>query len=440
MPFHRPSVPARLALSLALLAPAASQAEVPLAGESRPIPRVGSEGTDATERSTQERSMVGAADDPLVRAYLRLRPRFEYADERNLEPGSAFSLRSVVGLGTRTWRGWSLLAEVESVVASSEEQYFDLISEPNARTAIADPEGAEINQLYVDHRAWATEFGFRAGRQRLTLDDERFIGSASARQNEMTFDAFRADGQVWHSDLSLTYAYLMDVRRPFGDRGGRATQDFESDSHLLHLDFSGLPPLRIKLFAYWLELENAPQLSSDSYGVRIEGTRALRPGSRVDYVLSYVHQDEGRGNPVSYRASYQLGQATLTQERVGALGVGVERLGAGSGTAVFATPLATFKKFNGLADAFLDNGGERGLRDWFLHVAPEFPGGLDGGVTFHWFQADEGGDGYGWEVDTSVAYPLSRSTLLGFQVAYFHGRERERPTRTRALIELTYFF
>lgn len=55
------------------------------------------------------------------------------------------------------------------------------------RPAVIDPAGVELNQLWL---AWKGERGGATlGRQRLQLDNQRWVGNSGWRQNEQTFDA-----------------------------------------------------------------------------------------------------------------------------------------------------------------------------------------------------------------------------------------------------------
>jgi hypothetical protein len=55
------------------------------------------------------------------------------------------------------------------------------------RDVVADPEGTEVNQVWVGYEKYDTNVKF--GRQTFTLDNHRFIGNVIWRQNEQTYDA-----------------------------------------------------------------------------------------------------------------------------------------------------------------------------------------------------------------------------------------------------------
>ena len=372
--------------------------------------------------------------------YLELRPRYEVADEAGLERSARLSLRSAVGVATRPYRGISLLAEGESVVVARRGLAFDTIGRPNGRTTVGDPADTSLNQLYVDlQHPWARS-GIRVGRQRLALDDQRFVGSAAARQNDMTMDAAVLEADLGLPDLRAFYAYVERVQRPFGDQGGSATRDFESSSHLLRVAYARSSLLSLKLFSYWIDLRSAPSFSSRSVGLRLEGSRELSPRRSVAYAFTLARQSDHADNPVSYDAVYLALRASLRDGALGTLTLGFERLGSDRGKAVFSTPLATLQTFNGQASVFSDNGGREGLRDWMLELEPELPARLRGRATLHRFTSDRSSRSLGWELDVALSRPVHPLVTLELVGACYRARSDVRASRLRAWIQASLHF
>ena len=104
--------------------------------------------------------------------------------------------------------------------------------------------------------------------------------------------------------------------------------------------------------------------------------------------------------------------------------MGYEHLGSDDGVAQFRTPLATAHKFNGWADAFLDNGGLLGLRDAYVYVSPRLPWGLQGKLVYHQFWHDEGLDRLGGELDASLKKKFNEHVSGLLKFAWFAGRQR----------------
>ena len=121
---------------------------------------------------------------------LDMRARWEHADMDGLRPSNAATLRTRLGYATQSWEGLSLYGELENIAVADRDAYYDGIP-PNVRgrTLIADPPDTQVNQAYLmfNRPDW---LGLKAigGRQRILLDDARFIGNVGWRQNEQTYD------------------------------------------------------------------------------------------------------------------------------------------------------------------------------------------------------------------------------------------------------------
>ncbi|MDJ0850822.1 MAG: alginate export family protein [Myxococcota bacterium] len=387
--------------------------------------------------TTLERVLAGLKDNPLGSFSVKLRPRYEYAKIDGSDPGHAFTLRAAIGFGSRTWKGFSFFVEGEGIASADRDWYFDGTRRPNGRSFIPDPPGIDLNQGYVHYERTDWTTNLRAGRQRILLDDQRFVGNVGWRQNEQTFDAALVSTGLGRRDLRLTYAYLFRILRVFGDAGPPPTRDFDSTSHAVNVRWSGLPQARVTGFAYLLDFDEAPLESSNSYGLRVAGALELDSPWRLDYSLSYAFQTDGGDNPRDYEAHYAWVEGALAHEALGRGAVGFELLGSDGGRASFRTPLGTLHKFNGLADAFLDNGGPDGLRDLFVRIQPELPWRLGGELAFHQFWADEGGRDLGWELDAYLSRPLTRYVTVLAATAYFRRTtsRADRPGVFRAWLQ-----
>ena len=218
------------------------------------------------------------AMDALARGKISLDDRFrvEIADTSTSRSASAITNRLRLGYMTKPFHGFSAYAEMENVTAFNEDDYFvPAIPEgdPN-RSVIADPEGTELNQLYARFSTDAldeSEFSLdiRAGRQRILIDDQRFVGNVGWRQFEQTYDAVRFTSDLGVEDLTFNYAYVWNVERIFGPDGPSS----DSSTHLVNASYIFAPEITATVFAYLLDFESdEPLNSSNTYGVRLTGT------------------------------------------------------------------------------------------------------------------------------------------------------------------------
>ncbi|MDI1319231.1 MAG: hypothetical protein PSW75_03425, partial [bacterium] len=147
---------------------------------------------------------------------LNLRLRYENVQQTALRDATALTLRTRLGFITAPLNGWSALLEAENITAVDGDSYSQAGLNPGGagRAVIADPESTEINQALL--RGVLGKTTLTLGRQRLALDNARFVGDVGWRQNMQTFDAVSLTDKSLDA-TTLTYAYLDRINRVFGD-------------------------------------------------------------------------------------------------------------------------------------------------------------------------------------------------------------------------------
>ncbi len=348
------------------------------------------------------------------RISLDARLRWEHAEQQgppggvDLKNSDALTLRTRFGLTTAPLYHFQAMLEGENIAVLGPRDNYNAAGsngEPN-RAIIADPPTTELNQAWISYSNWDTTV--KAGRQRIVLDNHRFIGDVGWRQNMQTYDAIGIEN---HSlpDFSITYAYLWDVHRVFGDVDGlpAANRDFDSDSHAVHLAWSGWKYGRVVGYAYLLDLDNASPASHNNstatYGGYFAGSAPICPGISVGYRAEFAWQTDYGNSPLDYQAEYYNVEAGASVQRF-AFGAGYEVLGTDNGQG-FKTPLATLHAFNGWADVFLNTPGD-GLRDVYAYAQARIGRDMPLRFVFHQFDADAGGNNYGQEYDVLLSRKL----------------------------------
>jgi hypothetical protein len=333
-----------------------------------------------------------------TRPIIDLRLRSEAVDQQGLpEDGEALTLRGRLGAETGEAWGLRLLAEAEllwPIVAD----YNDTLNGRAQFPVVADPETYEINRLQIANTSIPGTTVI-LGRQRINLDDQRFIGSVGWRQNEQTLDALRVTNKSVRN-LVIDVAYVDQVNRIVGHDSpvGRYT----GDSYLVNL--ACVTPIgKLTGFAYLLDFEEAPADSSSTVGLRFAGERAFSQ-LKLAGVAAYAEQADRAGNPLDYRDDY------LAAELAGSFHdwtatMGIEVL-EGDGAKGFATPLATLHRYQGWADKFLVT-PPNGIDDRYLGLgySRKEVGLLDSLsvlVTHHRYDADRGTMEYGSETNIQV--------------------------------------
>ena len=343
---------------------------------------------------------------------LDLRYRFEHVDQDNaLDHANAQTLRTRVGFQSGKWYGLSALLEVDNVSRLGKEAYNDTRNGQNQYAVVADPDGSEVNQalLRYDHALGSLV----AGRQRINLDNQRFVGGVAWRQNEQTYDGLL--GQLKPLDgLTLTYAYLDTINTVFGPDGQHGVKhnpaNIDGHSHLFNLQYVLDPRLTATAYHYRLELDNLAfsRAAADPLGTQssqITGLRLNGALQGVSYVLEYARQRDHADNPLELSSDYYLAELGYTLAGV-ALKAGHEVLGGdeGPGNRAFQTPLATKHAFQGWADIFLLTPTE-GIRDSYLGASTPLLGGTLQ-AWYHDFRAERGSSQYGEEIDIAYSRPV----------------------------------
>lgn len=365
-----------------------------------------------------------------------LRLRYQHIDQdRFSQNGEALTARFSGALEIDIFDKTSFLAEIEGVTALIDE-YNDGTDNNPLLPFIPDPEGIELNRIQIISEA-IPKTRLTIGRQRLALDDWRFIGAFPFRQNSQSIEAIRIETTAFGPGI-LDAGYFNKVRRSLGKDNVNGV--FSGDSFFTNYNLA-TPIGRLSAFYYATELESGPVgalqsiNSSQTAGVRILGRRDWDNVSLV-WEGSYARQKDYADNPNDYSADYGLAELTL---KPGALALKVrgEILGSDNGQAL-QTPLASLHRFQGFADQFLRTPDD-GVRDYSALVQYDFGAkGLFSNVTtlarYHWFEADTDGRNYGRELNLSLK---TRINKIGLALEYADYKAETFSTDTKTLFLTT---
>ena len=354
------------------------------------------------------------AAEPTFKPIIDARLRYENVDQTGIaRNANALTARVRAGFDVLVLPQTRLLVEGEGTLAIS-DQYNSTTNGKTLFPSVADPENIEINRLQLQTKALASTVA-TFGRQRINLDDQRFVGSVGWRDNEQTFDAARVEYTPTKAlKIDLTYAWRD--RTIFGVDS--AQESIHGDNILANVAYKTSYGT-LTGFGYFIDQDLAirRQFSSKTYGVRFVGKHPFNKTVSLSYALSYAHQTDGCTNLNTYAADYWLADASLAAGGFTG-GAGYEVLGADTGAAFtsFQTPLATLHKFQGWADKFLTTPGN-GIRDaygsagYVWKKAGPFDA-ITATAIYHDFRSDRLSQHYGNEIDASVAFKKGRYTVL----------------------------
>ncbi len=335
-------------------------------------------------------------------AWLDMRLRMELVDDdTSPENAHANTLRSRAGYSTGAYHGASVLAEFEHIAHLGPERFNNGNEPASLYPLVTDPDTAELNQASLRYEGPA-ETVWVLGRQRIVHDNERFIGDAGFRQNMQTFDALSLNSRLLPK-TELRYEYIDRANRIFGRES--AFGDWEMDGHAISAAWMGWRSGKLTGYGYFFDIDDRPDLSSRTGGMRWDGAPFDMQSWDLSYVIEAALQREHGNRPGEFDAGYFLLQPVLMRGPL-SFTAGYEILG-GDGSNAFTTPFATLHKFQGFTDV-LDMPPPGGVRDLMgdinyqrTDIAPFDVLRIWGGAH-HFSSADEGGD-YGREIYLAAA-------------------------------------
>ena len=353
-----------------------------------------------------------------------LRVRHERVeDDAFAKTADATTARLRAGLRFDLGSGWNALLEGEGVVNAS-DRYNSGANGETTYPAVADPESAEINQAWI---GWKNDlFSVTAGRQRINLDNQRWVGAVGWRQNEQTFDALSMElkpDEHW----DLRYSWLDRVHRVASDRArDPLARERNLSTHLFNASYKR-GKQQLTGYAYIHEDQTVMSASTATYGLRWTGSIERQPLT-WGWTAEIARQTEFADNPLLFRHNYWLLEPSLQAKGI-TWKLGWEHLG-GDGHHALQTPLATLHAFDGWADKFLVTPAG-GLEDRYVSAGGK-AGKFTWAAAWHDYDADTRmsfGTQYGRELDLSLGRPLWKGWNALVKVADYRSDGFARDTR-----------
>jgi len=356
---------------------------------------------------------------------LSFRYRYEGVDLDNFsKDAQASTLRSRLSLQTGTYREFDLFVEIDDVHVLIEDDYNAGAGNTLSKTSypvVADPEGTEVNQAFLDYNG-IKQWRVRFGRQRINLDNQRFVGGVSWRQNEQTYDAVSTEFK--NEQITGFYVYVANVNRIFSSDVSAGDHD-QGSTHLFNISTKLASVGKLSGYIYIIDNHDAALFSTATYGARLSGNYTHGSDSasnpQFGYTLEFARQSDAGNNPAHYSASYLSLEGNLTI-RIVTASIGWEVLSGDADSLAneaFRTPLATLHAFNGWADVFLTTPGA-GLDDKYVKLKIS-EGSWILQARYHKFEAEDGNADYGDELNLRVGYKFNKRMRGDLFYASFDG-------------------
>lgn len=337
---------------------------------------------------------------------------------RQPQTANANTVRLRLGLLSPVFHGLQGYAEYEGVYAIQSD-YNSTRNGKTGYTVIADPYENELDQLWISY-AGIPDTLIKGGRQRIKLDDDRFIGNVGWRQLEQTYDSVL----ITHNNqqlfgLTVNVGYIGNVKT------FTATTE-NINAPILNVNYKVGDYGNLVGYGYWLgytEQENYAK-SNQSYGLRL--TNYQKPGDSFKvsdnyglvYTAEWSIQKDYINSPKDYTVNRYNLMGGFTAYNFTLQGAMEQLDGLGQNQA-FQTPLGTNHAFQGWADLFLVTPKD-GIRDVFGTLITT----LDRGeVTlmgvYHNFYDDTGNIHYGKEWDFMATKKFGKHYSLLAKYAYY---------------------
>ncbi len=365
-------------------------------------------------KSIENALKFGQEDAKYGQVKFDLRFRYENAntEESTARTAEAFTARLRAGYLSPKIKGFQGFAEFEGNQDIGINDYNasrNGVMRNKGFDVIQDPQDTELNQLWLSFDG-IPDTTVKVGRQRIKIDNDRFIGNVGWRQMEQTFDSALVVNKSL-PNTTLKVGYIDNVKRIFSD-----SQEMTSPFINLAYDFKDIG--KLTGYGYWLDYDETANYaaSNQTYGIRFNGGRKVTEDVKVLYTAEYAKQSDYEDNPNGYDVDYFHFTGGASAFGVTFKG-GIEQLGGEGAAKRFQTPLATGHAFQGWADVFLATPGN-GVRDVYGSAMAVIKGVKFLGV-FHDFTDDTGNIEYGNEYDFLIAKKFGKHYSLLAKYAYY---------------------
>ena len=383
---------------------------------------------------------AGEWDPAQGRAILELRPRYNRIDESNKpERTEGYTYRAVAGWRPAPWNGLRLTAEAIHTGHIGPKEFNDdgALFSTSPYPLLPDPRYTGVNQAHVEYTG-IEGLRLRAGRQRVRMDNQRWVSDNDFRQIPQLFDGVEVRATPL-PDTELLASRFWRVRGTSG-----TTSDLKLT--LVHAAWNPFPGHSIGAYAYFHDQPANGAFTgfaNSSYrvaGGRVEG--AFQGGAlEFPYVLEAAQQRPYAGGDARIDVRYWRVGGGATWKDLTAR-YDEEAKGSNRGRYGLQMPLTDFYAFNGWTLHFF-NTPFQGLRDRWLTLRARLYAPLD--LVFyaegHRFRSDFGNLDFGKETDAGLSWSLTGGVAVRVQHArYEPGSGQVAPSIHKTWVTISYTY
>lgn len=363
---------------------------------------------------------------------LYFRGRFEYANDESSQPNSS----SIDPISFKDGRAYTLTSRLRYTTAqmcnfwglmefNNVSSYWNKHHNSGHFTTpirsefaeISDAKGTSLNQALIAYQG-LYDTKLIVGRQKIKLDNSRYVGSLDFRQTPQTFDAISIENK-YLTGLELFYSYIANVNTVLQNQDTALFGERSNHTHLFNSSYDIYPFGTITGYFYYINDQAITNLSNSTYGLRYNGIIDLQRAKFL-FVSEYAFQSSNSHNPVDYNAEYYLVEGAFSHP-ICDIGLGYEwfegnKLSTGK---AFITPLSDYHIFNGWADRFRITPA-LGLTDFYVYSNAHY-WQIELEAAYHNFRAEASNIKFGHEIDLGIAYSFLKYYKVYAGLADFRG-------------------
>jgi hypothetical protein len=320
---------------------------------------------------------------------LNFRIRKEYAKENRLSSANASTIKSTLGYQSSNFYKSYLSLEMINVSSWMGEKY-----NPNAAlafqrpeyTTINDPKGTGITNANITSEFLPnTEIIF--GKQYISLDNARMVGSNPFRQFPISFDALTIKNDYFE-DFDIFYSFLSHVNNSNNTLTSEGRKRLRTN--LINATWHNFIYGKVVGYLYRnIDLTSASN-SNLTVGGRITSDDTFKKVFDFNYEFELANQKNTYRNPNKYSSfylhiNYSKDSAEIFKKWLITGQIGYEHIGSHKYEVaghVFNFPLGNSHGFNGLAEAYAIMPW-RGLKDYYTAIKLEYSDWLDLAGSLH---------------------------------------------------------
>ncbi len=355
-----------------------------------------------------------------------MRTRFQQNNEHVANKASALTTRLVLQSTFTLDEDEEWLVTIQPNAVFTWHDDYSSVANNNEHAIIPDPDGLSLTRANIRYQN-NEDISLTLGRQPLSFDNERFVGSDDFWQTPQTFNAIKFDYNDelnWH----FQWAYTDRVQRIFG-RDSKVTLPIDDPryseenpfrpsyelgqqalhSNLFNLAYKSEGGSKFVAYSYWINNPLKHVQSSKTLGLRI--TDEFKPKLiKYFYTAEYALQKDAYDNPVDYQTWYSLFELKA-QYKSHSLQLGLENKAddalENGRSFSFHMPLGSKHKFLGWVDAFYGGSDYNSFRDLYISYQGR-KNKLRWKAVAHSFENYRTKEQLGYELNLELAYRYSR--------------------------------